>query len=66
MTIRIRVQHFWRHTVSRKIAWWLPKRVVMWAYYRVIADEPDPDAGTRLKRPIDVVGEWARYHGLKW
>ncbi len=56
--------HYRWDAVSRRLAWLLPRRVAMWAYYRVISDEPDPDAGTREHKPVDVVDTWARFHGL--
>lgn len=51
--------------LPRWVAWHMPKRVVMWAFYRVIAGYPDPDVGTRTCKPIDVIGDWCEYHGIK-
>lgn len=63
--LRLRLRHWWGNYLSLKIAWMLPKRVVMWCFYRVIADKPDPDAGLILQKPIDVIGAWCDYHGIK-
>ncbi len=47
------------------VAWHLPKKVVMWAFYHVITGNPhDPDVATRMTKPVDVIAAWSKYHGI--
>lgn len=42
------VQRWWTDTLPMKCAWWLPRKVALWAFIRVYSctgDAPGPDYG---------------------
>lgn len=42
----------WRDKTCRQVAWWLPKRIVLWAFIRVhVADGEGP--GNEYKEKYD-------------
>lgn len=61
-TIRAYAKHYW-DKFCFKLAWKLPHRLVMWCNLRVLT-ELDPDAATRVGRPIEIVDQWSRHHKI--
>ena len=61
--LRIYALHYWDVACFR-VAFILPKRLVMWCCYRMLGDGPDPDKATRLGVPVDVLGQWCEDSGL--
>ena len=48
-------------TIARKIAWMLPKKIVMWAYYRVLAYATSGKWGHEYVddlSPMTVIKRW--------
>ena len=61
MLIGVRIRYLWREKVAMKIAWWLPRTVVMWCAVRLFAHATAGRWGNEFCSDVTVMDALKRW-----